>query len=106
MVTLLDVSDPCPTGIEENSSNSSYGISNLYPVPVRDNLNFTLNSKENEVVTISVKDNIGREVLSQAYHAAIGENKVNFDLSQQSAGVYFITVKAAESTIVSKFVKQ
>jgi type IX secretion system substrate protein len=100
--------DPaCTVGINENTTvNGDLGISNLYPVPVRDKVTFTLNSKEHSMVTISLKDNLGKEVLSQQLKTIAGENTVSLDLSKQSAGVYFITASSDAGTVVSKFVKE
>lgn len=105
VLVLADADPLCITGITENN-NSNVGISNLYPVPVRSVVNFTINAKDNGTVTVAVKDNVGREVISQQLNAIKGENKVTLDLAKQSAGVYFITVTSNESTVVSKFVKQ
>lgn len=106
MVTLLGPGDPCPTGVEENEANNTFSIRNLYPVPVKETLNFTINTKDNSAVTVSVKDNIGREVMAQKMNTTIGENKISLDMTKQSAGVYFITATSNKSTVVSKFVKQ
>jgi photosystem II stability/assembly factor-like uncharacterized protein len=105
MVNLLANGDPlCTTGIEENSANS-FGIKNIYPVPAKDNVNVLLNAKESGMVTVSVKDLMGREVFSNQFSTVKGENNLTLDLSKQSAGVYVLTVTGNESTAVSKFVK-
>jgi hypothetical protein len=95
-----------PTGISEIKGNSDFGISNLYPVPVKDHVNFTLTTKQHSDVTITLKDAQGKEVQSQQLKSTAGANNVTIDLSKQSAGIYFITASSKTATVVSKFVKE
>ena len=95
-----------PVGIVENNNNNDFGIANLYPVPAKDEISFSLNSKEQGNVTVSLNDELGKEIVLQEYKVVRGENKIVLDLSRQSAGVYFITVRNNESTITSKFIKE
>jgi len=106
LCNVLPPGDPlCLIGITEQVNSSVFSIKNIYPVPVKDNVNFTLNAKEAGTVTVSVKDFVGREVLSTQFATHSGENKLVLDMVNQSAGVYFLTVTGNESTVVSKFVK-
>jgi hypothetical protein len=103
-VMLVDM-NPAPVGIAEPAKGNS-GLTNLYPVPAKDNVTFTWNAMENGVAAASVSDQLGREVLSQTFNAVRGENKVTFDLSKQAAGLYFITVKSNESIFTSELIKE
>ncbi|MEO5572017.1 MAG: T9SS type A sorting domain-containing protein [Bacteroidia bacterium] len=106
-VDLRVQGDPtCQTGITEQSSNNLFGIKNIYPVPAKDHINVTFNSKENGTVTMSVKDIMGKEILSSQFSAVKGENNMMLDVSNHSAGIYFLTVTGNESIVVSKFVKE
>lgn len=106
MVNLLVQGDPlCTVGINEQTEVNTFSIKNIYPVPAKDKVNFTLNARENSAVSVSVKDFIGKEVFSKQFATVKGENNLTLDLSNQSTGVYFLTVTGNESTVVSKFVK-
>jgi photosystem II stability/assembly factor-like uncharacterized protein len=106
MVQLLVAGDPnCTVGIAEHNNSNSFGIKSVYPVPAKDRMNVTLNSNENGTVKISVKDFLGKEVLSNEFTVVKGENNLVLDVASQAAGVYFLTVTGNESTVVSKFVK-
>jgi hypothetical protein len=104
-VDVLAPGDPlCNVGIGEG--NNTFGISGIHPVPVQNELNFTLSSITSGVVKISVTDNLGREVISESRRLVIGEQKLSYDVAALNGGVYFITVSTSNATSVSKFVKQ
>ena len=107
MIHLLDAGSPlCNVGITEHVNANTSGIINIYPVPAKDHINFILAAKTNGTVSVSVKDFIGKEVFAKQYNTVKGENNLALDLTNQSAGVYFLTVTGNESTSVSKFVKE
>jgi hypothetical protein len=103
-VMLVDMG-PAPVGVPE-LTDRNHGLINLYPNPVKDQMNFLFNTKQQGTAIISIHDYLGREVLSQVQHAVSGENKMTLDLSKKVAGVYFITVTCNESVISSKFTKE
>ncbi len=92
-------------GVNEQSK-SEFGITNVYPVPAIDQVNFVYNTNQNESVLLSLKDNTGREVLSMEKKMVNGENKVMMDLSSLQAGLYFITARSSSSFNVVKFIKE
>ncbi len=103
---LLVAGDPlCAVGIDENTANSYYGISNMYPMPAKNDITFTINAKENTNLVIALKDNLGKEVSTKQYHALKGENKITIDLGNKSAGFYFINVTGDKGNYNVKFVK-
>ena len=103
---LLVAGDPlCAVGIDENTANSYYGISNMYPMPAKNDITFTINAKENTNLVIALKDNLGKEVSTKQYHALKGENKITIDLGNKSAGFYFINVTGDKGSYNVKFVK-
>ncbi len=104
-IMLVDM-NPSPVGIAEHDKNGNSGLTNLYPNPVKDQLSFTWNAKENSEVTVSIHDYLGREVLSQLMNTLKGESKMTLDLSKQTSGVYFITIRSYQSIVTSKFVKE
>jgi len=92
-------------GIIENNKNN-FSISNIFPVPVNDVLNFTVNSKTNSILTLSVKDILGREVYSNTINVISGQNKVSIPTQNFANAVYVISVGNSDSNAVSKFVKE
>jgi photosystem II stability/assembly factor-like uncharacterized protein len=105
MVTFLAQGTPCPTGINELNGND-FAISGVYPVPVKNNLNFILEVGKPSSVELSIKDILGRVVYTQTVQTVNGENKINIDMQKYNAGVYTISVANGNSIATSKFVKQ
>jgi len=105
-VDVLAPGDPlCNVGIADLQANG-FGITNIYPVPVNNELNFNLNTVENGNVEISVKDNLGREVISDIVLVNSGEQRLTYNVAQLESGVYFITASSGTSVSVSRFMKQ
>jgi hypothetical protein len=72
---------------------------NIYPNPTKDLLNIS-NSNNFEIKNISVTDINGRTVKNQAGSL----NQIN--VADLNAGVYFVTIEAAEGKTTKKFIKQ
>lgn len=105
MVNLLAAGDPlCNTGINEVVADNATGL-NVFPVPVKDVAYFNVTTSTKEELTISVKDNLGKEIFSEVVNTIAGENKLHVNMQKHDAGVYFITVTGNEVNLVSKFVK-
>ncbi|HEX5003356.1 MAG TPA: T9SS type A sorting domain-containing protein [Bacteroidia bacterium] len=106
LVDVLAPGDPlCNVGIADINDNG-FGIASVYPIPVTNELNIKVRSNENSDFLVSVKDNIGREVISDKVQMTPGERNVSYDATSLSSGVYFITVTSGQSVSVAKFVKQ
>ena len=107
MVNLLGPGAPgCSSvGINENHKND-FSISNLYPVPVKDVLNFTVNAKSASLLIVSVKDILGREVYTSSIAVNSGVNKVSIPTQGLSNAVYVISLLNGQSQAISKFVKE
>ena len=107
LVNLLGPGAPgCSgVGIVENNP-TELSLLNLYPVPVNDILNFTVNSKTSSVLNLSVQDVLGREVYSNAISVNSGNNKISIPTQNLSNAVYVISVSNGQSKSVAKFVKE
>lgn len=106
-VNVLVDGDPLCSGVGINeTAASAYGISSVFPVPAKDNVNFTINAKENAAVTISIKNNLGQEIASRQVVVNKGKNDLSFDLKGNAAGFYFINVSGDKGNYNVKFVKQ
>ncbi len=105
MANLLLQGDPlCPTGLNE-LNNSNFSISDVYPVPVSEVLNFTVNTKSGADLNVQLKDVTGREIYSSNIRANSGFNKVSLPVSEFASGIYTITVSTGSAVATSKFVK-
>ena len=106
-VNVLVDGDPLCSGVGINeTAANAYGISSIFPVPAKDNVNFTINAKENSAVTISIKNNLGQEIVSRQVAVNKGKNALSFDLKGNAAGFYFINVSGDKGNYNVKFVKQ
>jgi len=98
--------DPaCVVGVNE-ISNSTFGISNVYPVPAESNLSFTLFTKFNSQVEIRVLDNLGRLISTQVNTLTNGHNVLSLDVNDLSSGVYMLNISDAQNTATVKFLKK
>jgi sucrose-6-phosphate hydrolase SacC (GH32 family) len=81
-------------------------VSNLYPVPVKDMLSFNIDAQDKSSVEVIIKDVVGKVVYSDVKNVTPGSNKVSVSMKKQTAGVYFITLKAGSTSSTEKFVKE
>ena len=87
--------------IELPASSESFNsnLFSLYPNPTSSILNIT-NSDNSDIKNISVVDVNGRMVKNQA------GSLTQINVSDLNAGVYFVTIEAAEGKTTKKFIKQ
>ena len=82
----------------------TYGDARLYPVPADSYINLRLNSVlEQEEAVISIFNQTGSLVRTQQTAVLKGKNEWNFDLTEFSAGVYFIRLPGQMQTL--QFIK-
>jgi hypothetical protein len=106
-VNVLVDGDPLCSGVGINETPASaYGISSIFPVPAKDVVNFVINAKESSILSVSVKDNLGKIISTQKLNAVKGINQVVVDLSGKASGVYFVTVSGDKGDFNTKFSKQ
>jgi hypothetical protein len=74
---------------------------NMYPNPARDKVNIEFNSSEMNEIQLSVTDITGKLILRRQYGVT---NKVIFDMSGKSQGMYFVNIQAGENLVVKKLV--
>ncbi|MCC3159415.1 CHRD domain-containing protein [Hymenobacter sp. 15J16-1T3B] len=78
----------------------------VYPNPARGQLQLTFESKVAAAGTIQVHDVLGRQILSQTVRMQPGVNNPTLGVSDLKAGIYFITINASGTKIVTKFAKE
>lgn len=86
------------SGIDEYLTE---GDITIYPNPVADNLTISFDSDKFQVSRISVYDINGKFVKSQK----IGDNNISMNVSELSAGTYFIRLSDGKHTFTTKFIK-
>ena len=106
-IQVLSGTDPlCNTQSMAENNGPDHGIINLYPVPVRDQLNLVYHSLSNERVRLEVKDQLGRLVKEYSSQVINGKNILAMETSELSRGVYFITVIGENSNFNARFTKE
>ncbi len=74
----------------------------VYPNPVRDQINGVFNSSVNETVSLRVFDMMGKTVRTMSLDATEGLNKFNIELGDLIHGVYFIEMSSSTERKVKK----
>ena len=94
---------PCPlvTGIENISSSSVSGL-NFYPNPASNNATIDVTLNETAKVEIAILNTVGQTVYTTAVNGNVGSNKVEVNLNNLSAGLYFYQVKVGNSKAITK----
>jgi hypothetical protein len=93
--TALILMDDCTTGIADNSLRTAMDV---YPNPVRDQLNITLPVGDN--YSVKITNLLG----SVVYSETTSKEKVNINLTNVARGVYFVTVESKTEKVTRKVV--
>lgn len=95
-----------PLGIDEHINNADY-IS-LYPNPTQNKFHVKIAKQVSETYQILLTDLYGRIILNEHVNHKTGTNSYAFDISKQSAGMYFVMVldKNKKSIFMEKLVKE
>jgi hypothetical protein len=80
------------TEINEVRTQSQVSIGTIYPNPTSYTLHIKLNTRENETLMVEVKDTVGRIVIIKTYHASIGENETEINISDLAQGTYILSI--------------
>ena len=92
----------CTTGIEE-FSNSSNSQLNIYPNPVSETLNISLN--DNNINTISILNTLGQAVFKKQVIKNASEN-IQLSVSTFPPGIYIIQATGKNNSATAKFIKE
>jgi len=87
--------DMCTDGIAEGSLNK---VMDVYPNPVRDQLNLSL--PVGESYTVKITNLLGTVVYSEN----VNKEKVSINLSNTARGVYFVTVESKTEKVTRKVI--
>jgi hypothetical protein len=83
-------------------------IVSLYPNPVKDNLNVSVNSAITEKVSLVITDISGRTVIQQKYPLNNGVNNIQVKTATLVAGTYFIKITGSDNNEIAteRFIKK
>jgi DNA-binding transcriptional regulator/RsmH inhibitor MraZ len=80
---------------------------NVYPNPIKRNMNLTFFGAAIQDLSIQIFDNSGRLVLDERHFVqTIGEQEVNLNVSKLSEGIYTVQLSNGILTDQKKFIKQ
>ena len=103
LVDLNNVSKYGPTRSVRNEGAADVVI---YPNPVKQTLNLTINADKADRGTISITDMSGKIVYSNVLIIAEGTNNIPVNTNNLSHGIYLLKVKLSDDLVVKKFNKQ
>ncbi len=86
-------------------SNANATDVTVYPNPVTDVLNISFHAMKVVNATISITDINGKQLAMEYFVSKKGNNKITFNTSSLSKGIYIVTIKLHEDTIVERFIK-
>ena len=78
----------------------------LYPNPVKDKINMTINVSQKEKLQWQLVDNMGRKVKAGNYDLSPGSIGVSIDIAGLSSGMYLIQLNSSSLQKVIKVIKQ
>ncbi|MDP2189330.1 MAG: T9SS type A sorting domain-containing protein [Sphingobacteriaceae bacterium] len=77
---------------------------NIYPNPTQGDVSLTLNLQKAGTVKITVIDMIGRSISEQKESYTVGSHRIDFSLSGQKAGIYFVEVDSPDGKNSKKLI--
>lgn len=98
----IRVMDPLTTGVNENPVFTELTI---WPNPVDNELNITLNSALQGKSRVTLTDLSGRIVMGEDRVLTTGQNKMIVPVSDLKAGIYLVKLSNGTSTVSGRFVK-
>ena len=91
----------CINGIEENRSFSNLQV---FPNPASDELNVKLYSYEKAEFVLSISNTLSQEIVRIKKDMEIGETTLPIALHDLENGMYFLTVRKGNESVVTQIV--
>jgi len=88
------------------SASTNLTIKQIYPNPAQNSVQIIITSDSLQPVTFCIYDLTGRVVLCLDPFSFTGDTTLHFDLHQQPAGVYLLSLNNGESMTLSKLIKE
>jgi hypothetical protein len=83
-------------------------LSDLFPNPANNSVNFMMNTPKSGTVNVEMYDNSGRLIATQLFEAHVGSNSFNIDISYFAKGIYstIIRFEHLEKEEITQLIKQ
>jgi hypothetical protein len=89
--------------IKDNNLNSAVN-SVIYPNPTKNNATLSVDLKQNTSLDVNVYNLVGQLVKTTKAEGQLGENNINVDLSNLTAGIYMVNVNVGGSVSTKKLI--
>lgn len=86
-------------GVEENVLSESVS---LYPNPATNQVHIAMNNVTFDKLEITVVNNLGQRIQTIDTSRAQGDNNISINVRNLSSGLYFVTIKADDTSITKK----
>jgi hypothetical protein len=94
---------PIVTGLNTTTLSGEF---NVYPSPITSGMELELKGHASAHVEINITNMLGKRVWSGEENAIGDEYRKNIDISHLPSGIYFVTIKTANLTLLKKILKQ
>lgn len=91
-------------GIEEQMAVNGFALGSAMPNPFNQNTTISFQSREAGSYAFEVRDLTGRKVAAMEVKAGVGENRILFDGSSLSNGVYIYSLSNGSARLSDRFV--
>jgi len=93
--------------ISIDNKNLTDHISNVHPNPTSEIIEFDIDTRTKNNVTIEVYDNMGKMISSEKYNLEIGNTSIKTNLENYKSGIYLLKVlfEASGKTEIQKIIK-
>ena len=91
------------SGINDNDDVIT-GIS-LFPNPGQDVINLRMNVNKMTTITIAITDILGKTIVNENITNSTGQVNRQYELSEYTSGIYFVTIQSDDGTSTIKWVK-
>jgi len=88
------------------SVDNQQSVVMLYPNPVKNRINMTINISQSEKLQWQLIDNTGRTIKKGDYTLSAGSTAVSIDATSLRAGIYYMQLKGSSLQQVIKIMKQ
>jgi hypothetical protein len=112
-ITIRNVEDMFGNAMEEQTIPFSYlGINELllegkvevYPNPASLRMNISFVSLEAFNLALTISDISGRKMMHESYHAQVGANDIDVDVSDYDKGIYIINLRTEAGVLNQKLI--
>ena len=100
--SFTDVFNPSNCLLNSVKEEIDQSALSLYPNPSNSQLNLSFNQYGNSMVNIAIMDVYGKVIMTNESNSI---NKLTFDVSELSLGIYFVKINIEGKNLIRKFIK-